>query len=176
MIMNVKKSLLCLPLALGLSGWGPGADAATAQRPLIAFAAAPLQVAFPVKDSILTFFYAGAEKQREIEIHVLTPGQEGYGTGYVGTIENRGSVPVIESTFLFNVDSDPEHELFVLARWDGNGTSGKHKGASYKTYVFDQPSAGSKTGSLRLREVEEKISTGPQDPDAIRSLLKTLGY
>ncbi len=177
--MNIKRKSLCLSLMLSACGWFSCAGAVAAQQPLISFASAPVQVAFPSKDSILTFLYAGSGKTRHIEIHVLIPDRNEFSTRYVGTIESKGTAPVIESTFLFNVDSDPEHELFVLARWDPSGPAGKGRAAQYKTYVFDQPAAQSQTGSIRLREVEDKIdsaSNGRQDVDTVRELLNTLGY
>lgn len=176
--MNIKKSLLCLGSAWSLTLTLPAAASAELQ-PLISFAAAPMQVAFPVQNSVLTFFNAWKDKKKHIEIHVLKPGKQGFDTSFIGLIENKGSPPVIESVFLYNVDSDPDHELFVLVRWDAHDSAKKNSQASYKTYVFDQEPASDGKGLLRLVDVEEKIGAGkdvPKDADSLRSLLKKLGY
>lgn len=170
-----------------MSGLAVSAAAQAADSPRIVFAAKPHAVDFPVRHSVATFFQVGDKQRASVEVHMLTPQGDAYATRYAGTIPYDGATPQIESVFLFNADDDPELELFVVARWDVSRDGGKTKGKFYRTYVFDQKPSGK--GLLRLHAVEDRIGSGlvgvkdgkpasfdRKDPDAIRGLLKSLGY
>ncbi|MFA5489343.1 MAG: hypothetical protein WC284_09005 [Candidimonas sp.] len=176
--MTIEKTLLRLSSAWCLAFFLPAASAES--QPLVSFSTAPVQVAFPVKNSILTFFDAWKDKKKHIEIHVLKPRKNEYDTAYIGTIEHNGSAPAIESVLLYNVDADQDEELLVLVRWDTLDPAKKKHDAVYKTYVFDHQPANNGKGLLRLVDVEAKIASAgkqaPKDADAIRGLLKKLGY
>lgn len=157
--------------------------------PQTSVASPPVKADFPRDGSCIQFFNVGDDDEKHIEIYALSPVNKGYENLYVGRLDQEGGPPSVESVFLYNVDSDPQKELFILGRWEirhpGLGTHGNY----YETLIYDDSRNADGVGFKRLSSVEQKIKPGLdgtqegkkisypyKDASSIRNLLRKLGY
>ncbi|NZA27684.1 hypothetical protein H0E84_14985 [Luteimonas sp. SJ-92] len=130
--------------------------------PSLTLASPTLEIDFPVRESLIQFFYVPQrDEEPNIEIYLSYRSGVCVRTAHLETIEPEGRAAEISSVFTLDADGDKEGDLFIIATWPINHAAIGTEGTYYKIYAYRKSAVeGNELEFHRARDIEDKLGSG----------------
>lgn len=159
---NIVARFAALFVLAAANQWQPSFASERTPSPALSLASPTLEIGFPVRRSLIQFFYLPQQDgEPNIEVYLTYRSEADFQTVHLETLWPEGRAASVESVFTLDADGDQERELFIIATWPISHSSVGTEGVYYRIYVYRKsfPDGGGPQVN-RAHDIESKLGSG----------------